>query len=335
MNTLNKTLLLALVAQVLIFAGVRFAGRADDRAPPRPVLPGLDPAAITRVEIWGPPKEGDGPDQEKVALAREGGQWGVADADGYPADGKKVDELLAALAKLTTRSQVVTGSTYHSKLEVAEGKFQRKVTLTAGGKARTLFLGSSPAWKSVHVRVEGEDPVYLVGDLATGDVGSRAWAWVERGYLKHGPESVWSVKLTNARGTIELERSPAGGDWAVLGSAEPVARSAVEDLVRKAGTINLETPVGKEVRPEHGLASPLATVTLVTGTSTVAGAPPPRTETVTVQVGAKLEAENQYFVKASSSPYVVRVAAWAVEPLIGKAREDLAEKPAAPPAPAP
>jgi hypothetical protein len=330
MNKLNKMLLLALVAQALLIGGARFAGRSEDRAPPRAVLPALDSAVVTRLEIVGPPKKGDGPDQERVTLAREGGSWGVADADGYPADGEKIDALLGSLSKLTTRSLVVKGATYHEKLEVADAAFQRKVTLTAGGTSRTLFLGSSPAYKSVHVRVEGEDAVYLVDDLATGDVGSRAWAWVERGYLKHGPEAVWSMNLTNAKGALQLEKNPAGGEWALVGATEPVSRTAVEDLVRKAGTINLETPVGKEERPEHGLAAPLATITLVTGTSTIAGAPPRATETVTVKVGAKLEAENQYFVKASSSPYVVRVAGWAIEPLVTKAREDLAEKPAAP-----
>ncbi|CAN0587228.1 unnamed protein product, partial [Laminaria digitata] len=91
--------------------------------------------------------------------------------------------------------------------------------------------------------------------------------------------------------------------------------------------INIEAPVGKTEAPEYGLASPLATVTLTTGTSTIAGTPPPSTSEVVVKVGKKLEADNQYYLKASNNPYVVKVAAWAVTPLLEKGKEDLAKKP--------
>jgi hypothetical protein len=333
MTKLNKALMLALVVQALLVAGMRFAGGPEEKVAPRTLLPGLSAEKVTRLEIWGPPKEGDGPAQESVALNRSGGKWSIATADDYPADSKKLDELVASLSALKVRSPVVSAATYHKKLEVAEGDYQRKLVITADGKAQTLFLGSSPAFKNVHLRLEGEDPVYLAAELSVGDVGTRAWSWVDRAYLSTPENGVWSVKVENAKGSLQLDKNPADSSWAALGVTEKLAKSTVDDLVRKASTINLETPVGKTEKPEYGLAAPLATVTLVTGTSTIAGAPPQKTETVTVKVGAKVDADNQYYLKSSTSEYVVKVAGWAVEPLISKAKEDLIEKPAAPPAP--
>ena len=72
----------------------------------------------------------------------------------------------------------------------------------------------------------------------------------------------------------------------------------VDDLVRKARSVNMESPVGKTIELEHGLGQPAATVRLVVGTSTIAGTPPPSTETRSFRVGAKVTGQSRYYIKA-------------------------------------
>lgn len=329
MSKLNTILVVVLLAQLALITGMRVAGDRDAPVRSLVLFEGLEPEKVTSIEIRGAtPKEKDDPPQSSVKLVKQGGKWGIADADGYPAESSRVDDFLKQIAALRSHDVVLTQGTYHEKLEVAEDKYAKKVILESEGKPVTLFIGTSPSFKNVHVRLGGQDEVYLVNDLSPSDAGDRAWSWVARDYLKYAQEQVWQVRVDNAKGSFQLEKDPATGDWAALGAAGALAKTTVDDLVRKASNIALESPVGKTELPEHGLSAPLATITLVTGTSTVAGKFPPTTETHTLRIGTKLEKENQYYVKASNSEYVVRVTGWSLQPLVEKGKDDLVEKPA-------
>ncbi len=327
MSKLNQILAGLLAVQVLGILGMRLGGDEPTKITSVKLLEGLQTEKVSAIEIWGAPKEGDGPDQETVKLTKTGTQWGIATADNFPADNTKVSDFLKTLAKLKSRNTVLTKATYHKKLEVSADKFQRKVTLTHDGKLMTFYVGSSPSFKNTHIRVDGKDEVMMVNDFSNTDVGERAYHWVDRAYLQYKPEEVWSVKVKNAKGEINLEKNPQDGSWVEASITQPLKKTEVDGIVNKARQINLETPVGKTEKPEYGLSAPLATVTLITGTSTSAGVPPQKTTSHTIKIGKKLEGKNQYYVKSSTSEYVVRVANWAISPLVEKGKDDLIEKP--------
>jgi hypothetical protein len=326
MNKNNLILSAVLALQLVVILGMRLGG--DDHVITKPVavLEGYDGDKVTKIQIFGAPKEKDGPPPESIALEKNGATWGVAGADNFPADQTKVAEFLKKLSKMTYRNTVVTSSKYHDKLEVSEAKYQRKVVLTQDGKDRVFYVGSSPSFKALHVRIDGSDDVLLANEVASSDFSERAWGWVDRAYTKHEASNMWALKIENAKGTIELEKNPVDGTWIAPAIAGPLKKSTIDDLVRKTGQMNLEEPVGKEPKLEYELGK-LATVTMVTGTSTVAGVPPPKTETTTILIGKKIEKENRYYVKASTSEYVVEVASWAIDPLVQKAKADLIEEP--------
>lgn len=325
MSKQNLILTGLLLGQVLLILGMRLGGGEETLSKPVTVLEGYDADKVTKIEILGAPKDGDGPDQSSITLSKSGATWGVATADDFPADQQKVKDFLATLGKMKSRSTVVTSSKYHEKLEVAPDKYQRKVTITQDGKEKTFYVGTSPSFKNLHIRVDGQDDVLLVNEVSTGDFSDRAWGWVDRKYVKHDKKNVWAVKIENQKGKIELEKNPQDDTWIAAGLEGAPKKTTVDDLVRKASQINLEEPVGKQVKPEYELGK-LATVTLVTGTSTVAGAAPPSTETTTIQIGKKLESENRYYVKSSKNDYVIKAASWAIEPLVQKTKADLVDE---------
>ena len=327
MSRLNQILLVLLAVQAVGLVIGRAATHQPVAQRTVTMFPGFEAEKVTSIEVIGAPKvKDDDPPQNRVTLAKNGLEWGIANADNFPVDKTKVDELLEKIGKLKSRNQVLDSSTYHEKLEVSADKFQRKLTVTAGDKKTVLYVGTSPRFKNVHVRLDGEDAVYLVNDFGTTQLGDRAWSWVNREYVKIEGDNLWQVKVKNAKGEFQLDKDPVSKEWAVLGLDKPMDKTAVNDIVRKASQVNLETPVGKKVEASYGFDQPQAMITLVTGTSTITGAPPKTTETVTMQVGKKIDAANQYYVKASSNEYVVQVAGWGVEPLINKAVADLAQK---------
>ncbi len=327
MSRLNQILFVLLAVQAVGLIATRASTR--DPAAQRTVsfFADLDADKVTSVEILGtPPAEKDDPPQNKVTLGKKDGQWGVVDADHFPIDKSKVEELLGTLKKLRSRNRVLDSSTYHEKLEVSADKYQRKLTVSAGDAKTVLYVGSAPRFKNVHVRRDGDDAVYLVNDFGPSEIGDRAWSWVDREYINVPGDQVWQVKVKNAKGEIQLDKDPVSKEWAVLGVNKALETGTVSDFVRKASTVNLEAPVGKTVDTSHGLDKAAATITLVTGTSTIAGAPPPKTETVSWKIGQKIESANQYFVKAANNDYVVKVAGFSLEPLIEKATADFVKK---------
>ncbi len=326
MSSINKILSLFLIVQVALLLGMRMGDDDGLKLTSIMVLETLDSDTVSEITIMGAPKEGTGPDQESVVLAKVNGQWTIGGTDGFAADTKKVDELVTSLKALQSRTVVLEGAAYHDKLEVGADKFQRKVSVKDGAKTHTFYVGTSPSFKNVHIRLDGSDQVLLVNEFGASQLGSRAWHWVDRKYQDIPDDQVWQVRIDNAKGSLQLDRDPVSKNWAALGISGELDANTIRNLVNKARTLNLETPVGKTLKPEHGFDAPLATITLTTGTATVAGAPPPSTETVTVKIGKKLEAHNQYFVKSSKSEYVVRVAGWAVSPLIEKGKDDLIKK---------
>lgn len=328
MSKTNRILVVLFLIQVLLVMGMRFGGNEAVNTAPVKVFEGLDPAKVTKIEIKGEIKDdANAPPQPTVTLAKEGTAWGIANADNFPADQTKVEEFLDKLTKLKTRGAVLTKAVNHKKVEVAEEKYQRKITLTADGKEIGFFLGTSPSFKNVHLRKTGTDDVLQVGDLTAWEAGTRAWDWVDRAYVKIPEKDVYGLRIQNKGGTITLDKN-ASGEWVAQGVNGPLKKSVIDDLVRKASTINLEEPVGKTEKPEHGLDVPQATVTLITGTSTITGKMPEEMKTDVVKVGHKLDKESRYFVKSTTSQYVVQAAAWAMDPLVQKTNKDLIETPA-------
>jgi hypothetical protein len=342
MNKTNRFLIIALFVQVaILIMGMSLAKEDGTRTQKSmKVFEGLDPAKVTKIKILGEPKDaGDSaaPGQQSVELVKDGTSWVLPGADNYPVDPTKVNELLEKLQKLKSRGPVLTKKTYHKKLEVAEDKFQRLVTLTMDGKDVKFYVGSSPSFKNVHFRRDGSDEVLQVGDLTQWEIGARPADWVERAYVKIPEKDVWGLTIQNKTGMIKLAKS-AFGEWTAQGINGPLKKTVIDDLVRKAGTINVEEPVGKSEKPEQGLAEPLATVSIETGTSSITGKMPDEIKTDVVRIGSKIDKDNRYYAKSTTSGYVVQVASWGVEPFVTKTAKDLIDEPTAPkkdePAPA-
>lgn len=325
MTTVNKALIGLLALQIVVLLGMGLGGGSDRLALAEAVdlLPGLEASKVTTLKIFGPSKDGAG--QEQVELVRKGDGWVIGGADDFPAKKAEVERLVDTLAALRSRNEVLSGATYHEKLEVAAEAYRRKVVVASGSESQTLFVGSSPSFKNVHVRRDGNDTVYQVADLSESDAGARAWSWVDRTYVKIPKEELWSVTVENEHGKIQLDRDPASNAWAALGVKKALDTSVVDGLVADVRDIGLETPVGKSA-PAGAELGKAAKVTLVTGSSTIAGVPPSTTETVVIEVGTKVDGKDRRWARASTSPYVVEVAGWEVKKLVETKREDLIKK---------
>ncbi len=331
MTRLNRTLLVVLAIQVAALGALRLGDRGPERPKLRKLFAKLQTQDVKRLRVAG---EGG----KHVELEKREGRWVLASGGGYPALGNKVSELLAKLAAVQAGAPVTEKPDHHRALEVGKEGFQRELTLEPGpeGKALRVYLGSSAGIKDVHLRVDGENAVYLVKDLSAWDAGTAAADWVSTDYFKAERDRIVALTLENAEGKLELSKD-ASGKWSVAGLAEEarVKQSEVDSLLGAASAVALQEPVGTATEARHGLDKPLATLTLEVEEKPAAGAegkeekkgeakaPAKRTRLV-LRVGAK--AGDAHYVKSESSAYVVKAGSWSVEPLLKKKSADLEEK---------
>lgn len=118
-----------------------------------------------------------------ATLKKSGTEWLLPDFKNLPADSKKLNELMGKLqgAKLTW--PVTKTSSSHERFEVSTNKFQRRVEFYQGDKKQgELLLGSSPGFKKIHIRRDGDDEVYAV-ELTSFEFSASDKEWFNKELL--------------------------------------------------------------------------------------------------------------------------------------------------------
>jgi hypothetical protein len=313
---MNRTqqVLAGILALQIVFIAVAFWPRTTAAVAGAPVFSNLEVDDIVALTVTD--AEGN-----VVVLRKQDEGWVLPEADSFPADADKVVPVLEKIAGLTTSRLVTQTSSSHKRLQVAADDYVRRIDFeTTNGDQHTLFLGSTPQYGAMHFRVDGQDETYLTSDFSTYDTRAESAAWIDTSYVKVDEASVKKVTLQNANGSFTFTRDE-GEDWTMAGlhSGETLSQTQVDSLVRRAASVTMDSPLGKEQKPEYGMEQPGAVVRLETADSTV-----------TLRVGAQDPEDQSYVVISSESPYYVRVASYAVQDLVEKTRDGFLELPPTP-----
>lgn len=315
-QTVLASVLFVQVVLILLLRTPLSGGKGSVEA--GPLVPELSDGEVRRIELV---EGSDGP----LTLEREGEDWSIAEAGGYPADPGRVSALIERLRDLRVSRPVVRNARYHESLGVTEDGAQARVRLWLTGEddpAVTLLFGTAPNYRTIHVRRADRDEVYEVRDFATYDVAANAGSWVERKFLSVPDRDVVGIRIENDAGTVALERTVEG--WRMLepddGPADP---DAVDDLLSAVTTLNLSDPEGPLDEIAQGLDPPAAVLTLrVEDSGTEAEAAVPRE--IVVRVGAVApDNESQRFVAKSGFGFAGRVWSSSVDRLLEEDGEEL------------
>ncbi|MBN1935879.1 MAG: DUF4340 domain-containing protein [Anaerolineae bacterium] len=312
----NQILVGVLVLQLLL-AVVLLWPRGAQTSSNEPMFADLDQVIEVRIQ--------DNTDSA-VTLVKSGELWVLPDADDYPTQENKVQDLLDKLAAFESNRLVTQTASSHRRLQVAADEFVRQVTLTwADGTAGTFFLGTAPSYGVIHVRFDRQDEVYLVSNLSVADVGASAGSWIDTLYLSIDTAQVFDLTLENANGAFTFSKGE-GDVWLMtgLGAEEVLSQADVTSLVSRAASVRMIKPLGKQGQAGYGTQTPGALVT-------VKARDAEGNETTTIlRVGTKDEETGNYVVISSASPYYVQVSGYSVQDFVEKTREDFIEPPPTP-----
>jgi len=263
----------------------------------------------------------------QIQLSKVSADWVLPEADNFPCKADVVSSVLDKLTSLQSDRMVTETKASHKRLQVAEDSYVRLVELVQeDGTVYALYIGSSPSYGAIHVRVKGQDQVYLVSGLSSADVSVQPANWIDTAYLTLQQDQVVYASLENGNGQFDFTRDSAQDDWTMseLAADEFLEQSAVTSLLSQVSSVRMVRPLGKQEQQEYGLDEPSAVLVVHTRDEN------DELSEYQLYVGTQDTKANTYIVKSSESPYYVEVAAYVVEGWIAKTREDFLVLPPTP-----
>jgi hypothetical protein len=177
MNKTNKILLSVFVLQIIL-TGAVFYGEHSSASKPAPLaLLSVDQSQIDHITI----DDGKG---KKAVLTKVNDHWQLPDYHQLPADQNTVKKALQALANIHNTWPVATTSSSHERFKVGDDDYLIRINLAKGNtKLKSIYLGTSPGFRQIHVRKQGQDGVYNV-KLDSYDYSATNKYWLDHGLLR-------------------------------------------------------------------------------------------------------------------------------------------------------
>ncbi len=244
-----------------------------------------------------------------LTLAKPGSDWTLPDYENYTANGDQVAQFIGKLIQIKTDVLETNTASSLKRLQVADNDFVRKVDLQGkDGTVHTLYLGTASGGGANHVRLGGQNNVYVARGINAFEAATDVNGWINSTYLSIPQDNILSASIENAQGKFEFSNN--AGVWSMKnlpGGAE-FNQQELSTLLAGLGSLNMQSPLGKEDKPEYSLDKPNATVTVVVSDTN-------NTKVTTLKIGTKDSAGN-YPVISSDSTWYVTVPAASVEPFI-------------------
>lgn len=230
-----------LLAAQLVLAGALHLGDNAGAAPAASTLAAFDPEAIDTVKLAGA-------DGSTLRIERSDSGWRLPGADGFPADGDRINQLLQQLAELQGRLPVAQSESARSRFSVAASAFERRVTLEADGEAvAQLYLGTAAGPGELHARAAGSDMIYEVAfALSSAPVETARWADTKIGHVDS--ERVSKVEMPD----FTAARTGEDQAWKLQrddGSSQTIARAQARQMLDKLASPGFEA-VSRGEAPE-------------------------------------------------------------------------------------
>jgi hypothetical protein len=216
-----------LLALQLIVTIVLYWPQQRGTAPSEALVAGLARESIERIGIT----DGEG---AGITLTRESDGWRLE--SGLPADRSKVAALLAALTGGDPGYAIATSDSAATRFQVAEDDFERRIEITGNGEDRVVYLGSSPSFRKIHARRDGEASVFVI-ELNSYDAPTTDGSWLDRSLL--AAEDLSSLELYGVRYRLDSDR------W-VRDDGAAVDPDAMEKLVQALSRLQVSGLVAED-----------------------------------------------------------------------------------------
>ncbi len=280
-----KLLLLLLVLQAGLVAGVNLRGDDPGAFEADTPLLALDLESadtVTIEEMTGTP----------LRLARKDGAWVLPGKGDFPVSAVKFEQFAEKLLGVRRSWPVGRTRVAARQFKVAADHYERRVRFLKGKDVLgDLFLGSSPGFRKVHARLDGDDHTYAI-DFNAFDAPPKAEAWYDMEILKTPVEDIARIDL----GAYALKAGDDGFQVERLRENEETDAEPVRRLVDRVADVGFEDVLSKDGKARFAAGRLIFEYLIETRAGT----------TIRHRVAAP-EQGDHYILKSSAYPYYFAV----------------------------
>ena len=298
-----------LLSLLLVIQGglvVWFNHRSNDLSafhPGQPLL-SIDLSGINRLTI-----EEQG--KEPLSMTRNNGGWVLPALQGFPVSPSRFKQFSDKLLGAKPSWPVARTKVAAKQLKVSDDNFERRIRFFKGNeKVGGVFLGSSPTFRKVHARLDGDETIYSL-DFNTYEARTKPADWYDRSLLNLSREEVARIDL----GAYAVKREAK--DFAVEGltEEEKTDTDRVRKLVSRVTSIDFDDVFGKDGKDRFEKSEPIVDYAVETRDGkrlqyTVVSPP----------------GEDYYILKTSAHPFYFRVKKSRFDDLRSTTRDQLVQK---------
>ena len=223
---MNRILSAILALQLVLLAALYWP-RSSGPVSAGALLAEMAGDALRRISI-------EGGDAQSVTLSRDADSAPWQLASGLPADESKVAALLDALTERDSGFAIADSAGAAARFQLADDAFERRIRLANTDTERAVYLGSSPSFRKIHARREGESAVYVL-ELNSYDAPTTENDWLDRSLL-----ALRNIDALTLYG-IDFELGSEEG-W-TRGDGGAVDAEAMESLVQALASLRVSARV--------------------------------------------------------------------------------------------
>jgi hypothetical protein len=233
MTRFNQILAGLFALQLVVAVGIGFVNRQPSVNDIQTALLTVDQKKIDRIVI-------DNGKFKKATLSKVNGKWELPDYHKLPASKALVDQILTSLSNTKNGWPVATTASSRERFEVSDDKFQTRIVLAKGDDTlETLYLGTSPGFRQLHLRRGGEDKVYTV-KLNNYDFPPENDHWLDKSLLQPKGDI---AEIQGPDFTVDKQ----GDEWKLAGAdGEEVQKAEADKLANAVSHLSVQSAADKE-----------------------------------------------------------------------------------------
>ena len=229
--------LLSLLLIIQIGLVVWFRSRSDNLSAydsGQPLL-SLDISGVDRVAIEEKGKE-------PLVMARQNGGWVLPAAQRFPVSPTRFREFTEKLLGAKPSWPVGRTKVAAKQLKVSDDTFERRIRFFKDDEeVGVVFLGSSPAFRKVHARLEGDGIIYSL-NFNVYEARTNPADWYDRSLLNLSREEVARIDM----GAYAVKQDTKGFIVEGLAQDEKTDEEGMRKLVSGITSIGFEDVLGKD-----------------------------------------------------------------------------------------
>lgn len=305
MNKLQKILSGFVIAQLILAAVIYYANRPQQKTS-QPLLAGYEADKIISVTVQDP-------DGTQLVFEKQAENWTLPNHGDYPIIDTSLTEVLQAISEINTSRLVASTIVSQNRLQVEKENFVKKLVLEdQQGQQTSLIFGTSPTTSNIHIRIEGDNSVYLTNQINSDQLSTSVSNWISTTYLQLSTANISSISIQNSNGEF-LFTQDENSTWATsmeLPEGYTFDDTKWNNIRTVLVTVRMTEPIGKEMDEAYGLNSPAAVVTYQVISESG------ETEQQQLFLGNPTEDGEGVYAKSDTAVYIVKISNYTANQIV-------------------